>query len=144
MVVEAYLLQNKDKLEELVGRFDEVYNQLFAGEKFMDILTLSRLSNSREVIDSRIVEIKTDASRGSIIDGLRSLSYYMFWCTETLVPKREDVRGILLTPPPARMDTNAFIEERSNILRQYRLKPEQVGWVIYRVQDRTLEFEATV
>ncbi len=98
--IELYLLQNFDKLSEIVGfGFTEVYNQLYVYQnRFLDLLILHRSND--DVIKATVVEIKRKPtiSYDEMLNALDALSHYMTTVADWLNLPASVVHGVLLTP----------------------------------------------
>lgn len=118
--IELYLLQNLDRLEELVGcGVSEVYNQLYGyAGRYLDILVLHR--EDERLLKASVIEIKADTTR--LEEGVNELAHYMYWASDKVTGDPEATLGIMLAPligladkPPKEQigkDTRALRSER--------------------------------
>jgi hypothetical protein len=136
-IVELYLLQNLDKLEEIVGsKISEVYNQIYGyRNRFLDILTIHRTTN---LLKSTVIEIKPDPSR--LEEGLDELTHYMQWVNDYIVKDPALTFGIFLTQMPKSPDIERFRSISKEKSSHLGLLPERINWVGYEIVDSDLLF----
>ena len=82
-VLESYLLQHLEQLEELVGSgITELYNQIFVyAKRFMDIMAIHRDADGN-ILKTTVLELKTNSNKASIAKALDELSHYLYWVNE--------------------------------------------------------------
>jgi len=138
-VVELYLLQNLNKLEELIGGgLTEVYNQLYGYQnRYLDILALHKQDN--ELLKATVIEIKTSSSPQNLKKGLYELAHYMYWVTDKITHDPDITFGLLLTPQPEK-NAEALPNEAKMILEPFGIKLERVLWVSYKIERNELLF----
>ena len=138
--VELYLLQNYERLEELVGcNFEEVYNQLYLYQnRFLDILTVHKYGE--RVLKATVIEIKTDCKKDSIEKGLEELGHYMYTITEWPTRSTKKVYGVLLTPKSKSPLEDLWESKKDEISKLYGLDDRKLKWIQYEVKDGDLVF----
>ena len=138
-VLESYLLQHLEQLEELVGSdITELYNQIFVyAKRFMDIMTIHRDANGN-ILKTTVLELKTNSNKASITKALDELSHYLYWVKEKVVHDKENVFGILLSPINKSPNIDFFREKSAKLFGKDSSK---ISWIQYRVEDSALSFD---
>jgi hypothetical protein len=138
--IEGYLLQNTDALRQVAGDFTEVYNQLYAGERPIDILCINR-THTGQILNMKIIEIKTSSSKAEIEEGLEQLGRYMFWCYHSIPAGA--MEGVLVTPSEGGMKRDSgkevFFSSAKRLQNMYAMEFNLL-WIVYDIKDKKLEF----
>lgn len=144
-VVELYLLQYPNKLEELLGSgISELYNQIFVyANRFMDILIAHR-DDCGELCKATILEIKSKSNPQDIQGGVEQLLHYMYWVADKLKFQKDLVFGLLLSPSIERPNLDVFRNEVTKTSKIYGCDPEKIRWMSYARSAEDLEFEVIV
>lgn len=141
-VLESYLLQHLEQLEELVGSgITELYNQIFVyARKFMDIMTIHKDANGN-LLKTTVLELKTSSNKASVTKALDELSHYLYWVKEKVVPNEENVFGILLSPIKRMVDIDFFNEEAEKSAKVFGIDPSKISWIQFKTEDGALCFD---
>lgn len=142
-VIELYLLQNYNKLGELVGfGFTEVYNQLYVYQnRFLDLLTIHKMGD--EPVKATVVEIKKKPilSPDEMRAATEALGHYIATVADWFNLHSNAVQGILLTPEDVAASSlmnDLWQQSCSEIIKMYGIPPHALLWVQYRISS---EFE---
>lgn len=146
-VLESYLLQNLNLLEELLGSgITELYNQIFVyAKRFMDIMAIHRDADGN-ILKTTVLELKMKSNKKSIAKAIDELSHYLYWVSEKVVQNKENVFGILLSPR-ARVrspHTDFFTRTVENTVKLFGIDSNKISWIQYKVEDDALSFDALV
>lgn len=138
-VLESYLLQHLEQLEELVGSdITELYNQIFVyAKRFMDIMAIHRDANGN-ILKATVLELKTNSNRASIAKALDELSHYVYWVRDKVVHSKENVFGILLSPVSKSSNIDFFREESAKL---FGMESNKISWIQYGVEETALSFD---
>ena len=145
-VLESYLLQDLNKLEELVGSgVTEMYNMLFGYQsRYLDIMTVHRDDNG-DMIKATIVELKAKPLDSTGFErALDELTSYMFWTTDQIEKRRllgdkESVFGVLLSPfEKSGGLASSFDARAEEYARQYGIDSSRIRWVGYEYTGKDL------
>jgi len=141
-VLESYLLQNLEQLEELVGSgITELYNQIFVyAKRFMDIMTIHRDADGN-ILKTIVLELKTNSNKASIAKALDELSHYIYWVREKAVQNEANVFGILLSPISKSSDIDFFRENAEKSAKLFGIDSNKIDWIQYRVEGDSLSFD---
>lgn len=116
--LEMYLLQYRQKLEELVGSdISELYNMLFGYQRrYLDIMTVHTDECGRP-FKTTVIELKTGLNPTSMDRALDELSSYMFWISDQMEKGKmagsvDSVFGILVSKQRDPPLTESFLQKQ--------------------------------
>jgi len=132
-VLELYILQNKNKLEEIVGSdVSERYNMLRGYQgRYLDIMTVHRDEDGK-MLKSTILELKARQLDSSELNrGLDQLSSYMFWVRDQIEKGKisgdvDSVFGVLLAPNPLSSIPSDLQTEIKDHAGQFGIDPNKI------------------
>jgi hypothetical protein len=149
-VLEMYLLQHHEKLEEFVGtNISELYNMLFSYQRrYLDIMTVHRDENNKP-FKTTILELKTEISEARMETGLDELSSYMFWVQDQITKGRlqgpaDCVFGMLVSPRPSDRLKEQFRNRCGFYATQYGIESDRLHYVSYDVRNNEAFFTIEV